>query len=66
MTAERIDNADPTFQRRMVNTTPFPRLGKPEDIASGAFFLASDEASFISGHVLVIDGGWLAANSPQG
>lgn len=65
MTADRIDSGEPAFQRLMVNTTPFPRVGTPEDIANGAFFLASEEASFISGHVLVIDGGWLAANAPR-
>lgn len=65
MTAERIDSGDALFHRRMISTTPFPRLGRPEDIANGAFFLASEEAAFISGHVLVIDGGWLVANAPQ-
>jgi cyclopentanol dehydrogenase len=40
--------------------TPIPRLGKPEDIAFGAIYLASDESSFITGSELVIDGGWLA------
>jgi glucose 1-dehydrogenase len=41
--------------------TPWPRLGRPEDIASAALFLASDEASFITGHNLLVDGGWMAA-----
>ncbi len=40
--------------------TPLPRLGKPEDIASGVLFLASDEASFITGIELPIDGGYSA------
>lgn len=35
---------------------PIPRAGLPEDVAAAAAFLASDEASFISGHALVIDG----------
>ncbi len=41
---------------------PLPRPGEPEDIANAACFLASDEASFISGHALVVDGGLTAGN----
>jgi NAD(P)-dependent dehydrogenase (short-subunit alcohol dehydrogenase family) len=36
---------------------PLHRLGEPEDIANAALFLASDAASWITGHTLVIDGG---------
>lgn len=36
------------------------RLGKPEEVAACALFLASDEASFVTGHALVVDGGWTA------
>ncbi len=38
------------------------RLGRPEEIAAGILFLASDEASFITGHALVIDGGFTAGH----
>ena len=41
---------------------PLGRLGEPEDIAGAAVFLASDRASWITGHALVIDGGALVAN----
>lgn len=41
--------------------TPMPRLGRPTDVASAALFLASDEASYITGHSLLVDGGWMAA-----
>jgi NAD(P)-dependent dehydrogenase (short-subunit alcohol dehydrogenase family) len=36
------------------------RLGRPEEVANCALFLASDEASFVTGHALVVDGGWTA------
>lgn len=41
--------------------TPWPRLGRPEDIAGAALFLASADASFIQGATLPVDGGWLAS-----
>jgi glucose 1-dehydrogenase len=37
------------------------RLGTPEDVASAALYLASDEASWVTGHCLVVDGGWTIA-----
>ncbi len=40
--------------------TPFHRLGEPQDVAAAVAFLASDEATFISGINLPVDGGWMA------
>lgn len=40
--------------------TPWPRLGRPLDVANAALFLASDEASYITGENLMVDGGWMA------
>lgn len=40
--------------------TPFPRLGRPEDVAGAILFLSSDDCTFVSGHVLMVDGGWTA------
>jgi meso-butanediol dehydrogenase/(S,S)-butanediol dehydrogenase/diacetyl reductase len=57
---ERLNNA--AFRHLMVDTTPFPRIGKPEDVAGAVRFLCSGDASFVNGHVLVVDGGWSAAN----
>ena len=41
--------------------TPWPRLGRPADVAGAALFLASDEATFITGENLMVDGGWMAS-----
>jgi 3-oxoacyl-[acyl-carrier protein] reductase len=41
----------------MINRTPLPRLGQPEDVANAYLFLASEDASFITGAVLRVDGG---------
>ncbi|WP_137126337.1 SDR family NAD(P)-dependent oxidoreductase [Roseomonas sp. HF4] len=40
--------------------TPMARLGRPMDVASAALFLASGEATFLTGHNLMVDGGWMA------
>ena len=40
--------------------TPMPRLGRPMDVAQAALFLASDEATYLTGHNLMVDGGWMA------
>jgi NAD(P)-dependent dehydrogenase (short-subunit alcohol dehydrogenase family) len=44
----------------LVNATPMKRLGQPEEVANAILFLASDEASYITGGELVIDGGYSA------
>jgi NAD(P)-dependent dehydrogenase (short-subunit alcohol dehydrogenase family) len=53
---------DPGLVDRLKALYPLRRLGKPEDVANAALFLASDESSFATGAVLVIDGGVTAVH----
>ena len=52
--------ADPGFKAGIVNRIPLGRVGETRDIAGPAIFLCSDAASFVTGHVLAIDGGLTA------
>jgi NAD(P)-dependent dehydrogenase (short-subunit alcohol dehydrogenase family) len=52
---------DPTALEYSRQRTPMPRLGRPDDVANAALFLASDQASYITGVNLLVDGGWMAA-----
>ncbi len=44
----------------LLANTPLGRMGNPEEIGKAAIFLASNDSNFITGHTLVVDGGWLA------
>jgi NAD(P)-dependent dehydrogenase (short-subunit alcohol dehydrogenase family) len=54
-------DADPARAERMAGRTPLRRLGTVEDVSSACRFLLSDEAAFITGTDLVVDGGWTLA-----
>jgi len=52
--------ADATMKEKIIERTPLGRLATAEDVAAAILFLASDAAAMVTGHVLAVDGGWLA------
>lgn len=53
-----FDNQPKSFVERYENKVPLKRMGTPEDIAPSVVFLLSDDAAYITGHNLMVDGGW--------
>ena len=51
-------NSDPEHVSRVSSFIPLGHYGKPEDVAASVYFLASDEAKYITGAILYVDGGW--------
>jgi len=49
----------PELRQQVLDMTPWGRIGRPEEIASAAVYLVSDDADYVTGHMLVIDGGWM-------
>ncbi|MGH7659550.1 MAG: SDR family NAD(P)-dependent oxidoreductase [Vulcanimicrobiaceae bacterium] len=55
----RVHNAQ--TRAKWIQSVPMRRYGAPEEVAGAATFLCSDDATYITGHVLAVDGGFLAA-----
>ncbi|MDH2354434.1 SDR family NAD(P)-dependent oxidoreductase [Bradyrhizobium sp. SSUT112] len=52
---------EPRWMDYSTSRTPMPRLGRPDDVANAALFLASDEATFMTGENILVDSGWMAS-----
>jgi NAD(P)-dependent dehydrogenase (short-subunit alcohol dehydrogenase family) len=52
--------SDPAVRAAMENMHPIKRMGRPEEIAGAVVWLCSDEASFVTGHAMLVDGGYTA------
>jgi NAD(P)-dependent dehydrogenase (short-subunit alcohol dehydrogenase family) len=49
---------DPDFKKFVLDSIPVGRMATPEEIAHAVLYLASDQAAIVTGHVLLVDGGW--------
>ena len=56
-----VTMADPAMREKAISEVPMKRSGQPEEVAYPVLFLASDEASYMTGSEVVVDGGFLAA-----
>src|SRR5262245_40205557 len=52
--------ANPELRQRVSAAHPIGRIGRPEEVANAVIWLCSDEASFVTGHTLLVDGGYTA------
>ena len=51
--------SDPERRQMLLSRVPLGRVGQPRDVANAAVFIASDEADYVTGTILYVDGGWL-------
>jgi NAD(P)-dependent dehydrogenase (short-subunit alcohol dehydrogenase family) len=57
---DRFTHGEAQIQKQLVEGEPIGRVGSPEEVADAVLWLCSDSASFVTGHPLAVDGGWVA------
>lgn len=57
---DRITGLDKEVEKQFVNMEPIGRMGNPEEVAEAVMWLCADSASFVTGHAMPVDGGWIA------
>lgn len=57
---DRFTGKKKEVEQQFENMEPIGRMGEPDEVASAVIYLCSDDASFITGHTMVVDGGWVA------
>jgi len=58
---DRVTGKDKTAEKQYEDMEPVGRMGSPEEVAEAVVWLCSDAASFVTGHPLAVDGGWIAS-----
>ncbi|HEY6082661.1 MAG TPA: SDR family oxidoreductase, partial [Chitinophagaceae bacterium] len=58
---DRITGKDKVAEQQFVNMEPVGRFGEPAEVAEAVVWLCSDAASFVTGHAMPVDGGWIAS-----
>jgi NAD(P)-dependent dehydrogenase (short-subunit alcohol dehydrogenase family) len=57
---DRITGKDKEVEKQYVSMEPVGRMGEPSEVAEAVVWLCSDSASFVTGHAMPVDGGWIA------
>lgn len=57
---DRVTGKDKEVEKQYINMEPVGRMGQPEEVAEAVVWLCSDAASFVTGHAMPVDGGWIA------
>ncbi len=57
---DRVTGKDKTVEKQYESMEPVGRMGSPEEVAEAVVWLCSDASSFVTGHAMAVDGGWIA------